>query len=569
MIPMLPEPGGWFAASTNSATAGTLYSFQIDDRIQVPDPASRFQPDDVHGPSEVIDPLAWVWQDGNWQGRPWEETILYELHVGSFTPQGTFLGVRERLDHLVDLGVSAIELMPVADFPGTRNWGYDGTLLFAPDSRYGRPEHLKALVQAAHTRGLMVFLDVVYNHFGPDGNYLDTYAPWFFTKRHTTPWGTALNYDGEHSDWVRQFFIHNALYWLEEYHLDGLRFDAVHTIFDGSQTDILVELAQRVRQTFGDRRHIHLVLENDNNDSIYLTRDENHRPRFYVAQWNDDFHHAFHVLLTNEASGYYVDYADDPLGHLARCLTEGFAYQGEPSKYRGHHTRGSISRGLPPTAFICFLQNHDQVGNRAFGERLDVLTDPRKMTAAITLLLLSPAIPLLFMGQEWGSRQPFRFFCDFRGVLRQAIVTGRREEFSQFPEFDSHALRERIPNPLALQTFEECVLDWDVCRLPTHQSWLTLYRRLLALRRQVIAPRLRSLGNVQATWSRLKDQAFVASWTLGEGAKLDVVANLGDTNVRSTYAPHASILYTTHPEDDARLRIDHLPPWSVTWYLSV
>ena len=367
---------GWFELVTDAASAGTQYRFRIDGAQEVPDPASRFQPQDVHGPSEVVDPNAFDWSDSAWHGRRWEEAVIYELHVGAFTSRGTFSAVRERLDYLADLGITAIELMPIADFPGQRNWGYDGVFLFAPDSIYGRPEDLKELVQGAHERGIMVLLDVVYNHFGPEGNYLRFYAPQFFTDRHRTPWGDGINFDGPESRVVRDFFIHNALYWLTEYHFDGLRLDAVHAIIDDSTPDILTELADAVRSSIEPDRHVHLILENDRNQARYLRRKEHCQPKWYTAQWNDDVHHALHVLITGERDGYYLDYSERPLDQLGRCLVEGFAYQGEVSLHRDGETRGEPSRGLPLSAFVSFLQNHDQIGNRAFGERITTCRRP-------------------------------------------------------------------------------------------------------------------------------------------------------------------------------------------------
>src|SRR5579863_9157148 len=334
-IPLERRDDGWFELITNVARPGTQYHFRINGEQEVPDPASRFQPHDVHGPSEVVQPDAFDWRDNAWRGRRWEEAVIYELHVGSFSSAGTFSAVRERLDYLADLGITAVELMPIADFPGRRNWGYDGVLLYAPDSCYGRPEDLKRLVQAAHERGLVVFLDVVYNHFGPDGNYLSVYSPQFFTNRHHTPWGDAINFDGPESRVVRDFFIHNALYWLEEYHLDGLRLDAVHAIADDSRPDIITELAEVVRQRINGERVVHLMLENADNATRYLGRDHEGRVTLYDAQWNDDIHHALHVLITGEHDGYYSDYAHEPLRHLCRCLSEGFAYQGEHSEFHG------------------------------------------------------------------------------------------------------------------------------------------------------------------------------------------------------------------------------------------
>jgi maltooligosyltrehalose trehalohydrolase len=355
--------GGWFQQENMSAAAGDLYQFRVNGNFLVPDPASRFQPDDIYGPSQIISAQGFDWQDSSWQGRPWEEVILYELHVGTFSPEGTFAGVETRLDYLVDLGITAIELMPVADFPGKFNWGYDGVLLFAPDSVYGHPDDLKRLVCSAHQKGLMVFLDVVYNHFGPEGNYLHVYArEAFFQQDLHTPWGAAINFSRAGSRTVRDFFIHNALYWLEEFQLDGLRFDAVHGIHDDSHPHILEEIAQAVAKGPGRERHIHLVLENDGNEARYLQRNRQGAPMYYTAQWNDDIHHALHVLITGEEEGYYRDYVGTPAYHLGRCLTEGFAYQGEPSRYRNGRPRGESSRMLPPTAFVSFLQNHDQVG---------------------------------------------------------------------------------------------------------------------------------------------------------------------------------------------------------------
>ena len=312
---------GWFELVTDAAKPGSLYRFRINGAQEVPDPASRFQPKDVHGPSEVVNPSAFEWRDQEWRGRPWQEAVVYELHVGTFTPSGTFRDVCDRLDYLVELGVTAIELMPLADFPGLRNWGYDGVFTFAPDSVYGRLEDLKQLIQSAHQRGLMVLLDVVYNHFGPEGNYLNLYAPQFFTDRHHTPWGKAINFDGPQSRVARDFFIQNALYWLKEYHFDGLRLDAVHTIVDESTPHILTELADTVRNSIDPLRHAHLVLENDFNQARYLRRAQDCRTRAYSAQWNDDIHHALHVILTGERDGYYSDYADQPLKHLERCLS--------------------------------------------------------------------------------------------------------------------------------------------------------------------------------------------------------------------------------------------------------
>ncbi len=561
----LEMPGvgeGWFELISRQARPGSRYQYHIDDRARVPDPVSRFQARDVHGPSEVIDPEAFDWSDDDWHGRPWEEAIIYELHVGAFTPEGTFRGVETKLDYLVDLGVTAVELMPVSDFPGRRNWGYDGVLPFAPDSQYGRPADLKHLIQAAHKRGLMVFLDVVYNHFGPEGNYLRAYAPQFFTDRHPTPWGEAINFYGPGSRVVRDFFIQNALYWLIEYHFDGLRLDAVDRIADTSAPDILTEIAQSVRRHISDR-HIHLVLENDDNAAHYLRSER----ELFNAQWNDDIHHALHVSLTGERDGYYADYADEPVRRLERCLTEGFDYQGEASAFRDRARRGEPSRNLPPTCFVSFLQNHDQVGNRAFGERILKLAGPCPVKAAMTILLLAPSPPLLFMGEEFAAGSPFLFFCDFGKDLAAAVTAGRRNEFSRFARFRDPNLRAQIPDPNAHDTFLKSRLDWDSLRKPEHKPWLDFYRGLLQIRRQRIVPLLRGITGNHSTGRMLSERALSATWVLANGAKLTLLANLADDSFRDSTKPAGTLLYAT-PETAAEQLGGTLPPWSAAWFLS-
>ena len=558
-FPATPTVAGWFELERGDTRAGDRYSFVIDGRQAVPDPASRWNPDDIHGASVVVDPLAFDWQDADWKGRPWHEVVLYELHIGTFTPEGTFAGVERRLDHLVDLGVTAVELMPVADFPGRRDWGYDGALLFAPDAAYGTPDDLKRLVQAAHARGLMVFLDVVYNHFGPEGNYLHLYAPQFFTERHHTPWGVAIDFQGPHSGAVRDFCVHNALYWLEEFHFDGLRLDAVHAIYDTAQRDILAEIAEAVRARLGADRHVHLVLENDDNCARHLCR----RPASgacYEAQWNDDIHHAFHVLLTGEDDGYYADYADDPLMHLGRCLAEGFAYQGEPSRYRGGHKRGEPSVALPATAFVSFLQNHDQVGNRAFGERLTVLADPAALATAQAVMLLAPAPPLLFMGEEWGTRRPFLFFCDFEPGLAPKVTAGRRAEFARFARFHDEAARSLIPDPSSPETFAASKLDWRECEQGPGAECFARYRHLLAVRRTEIVPHLAGMEGC-GRYRRLQGHGLAVDWTLGDGSRLHLVCNLSNGVVHDVTLPGGRTLYASHVLSGE----GSLPPWSVLW----
>ncbi len=571
LLTMEPAGDGWVELVTAEARAGSLYRYRIDGDQWVPDPASRFQPQDVHGPSEVVDPDSFLWRDDGWQGRPWEEAVLYELHLGTFSPEGTFAGAASRLDHLAELGVTAIELMPVADFPGRRNWGYDGVLPFAPDSGYGRPEDLKALIQSAHQRGLMVFLDVVYNHFGPEGNYLHLYAPAFFTERHQTPWGAGINFDGADSRAVRDFFIQNALYWLTEYRFDGLRLDAVHAIADDSRPDFLTELADAVRVGPGSERPVHLVLENDHNAARYLERGGDGRPRWYVAQWNDDCHHASHLLATGEDDGYYVDYADQPARHLGRCLAEGFAYQGETSRFRDGEVRGEPSAALPPSAFVNLLQNHDQVGNRAFGERISGLTSPEALGAMLSILLLAPSPPLLFMGQEWSATSPFLFFCDFGDDLAEAVTQGRRREFAHFARFGNPEARRSIPDPNDPATFLRSKLDWKERDREPQRDWLRLHRELLDLRRREIIPRLAGQQGGQGGYELIGERAIRVRWRLGEGSALTLIANLRDGElVQPTLAGHASgrALLARPDSASADLAAGRLPPWSVIWQLT-
>ncbi|HYZ39072.1 MAG TPA: malto-oligosyltrehalose trehalohydrolase, partial [Stellaceae bacterium] len=456
-IPMVREPNGWFSLSNELARPGDRYRFLVNGRAY-PDPASRYQPEGVHGPSEVIDPAAYDWGDASWRGRRWEEIVLYELHLGTFSDSGDFSGAMTHLDHIAELGATAVELMPVAAFPGDRDWGYDGVFLYAAATRYGRPEALKRLVDACHTRGLAIFLDVVYNHFGPEGNYLPAIAPDFFSQTRHTPWGAAIDFSGPHSRAVRDFFIENTLYWLEEFHFDGLRLDAVHAICDDSEPHILNEIATAVRRRLTDRE-VHLVLENDRNQSRYLRRSIS-RITGYTAQWNDDLHHVLQLQVTGDTVGYYGDYAAEPAKHLGRALAEGLAYQGEPSPFRGAKPRGEPAGDLPATAFVSFLQNHDQVGNQPFGTRIAARADEAALHAAIAIVLLAPQIPLLFMGEEWASSRPFAFFCDFEPGLREAVREGRRREFAHFPDFQEESSRERIPDPTALSTFLMSRLDW-------------------------------------------------------------------------------------------------------------
>ncbi|HZW95464.1 MAG TPA: malto-oligosyltrehalose trehalohydrolase [Candidatus Eremiobacteraceae bacterium] len=566
-LPLEASDQGWFELVTDAAKTGAQYRFRVDGAKAVPDPASRFQPHDVHGPSEVVDPNAFDWQDAAWRGRRWEEAVIYELHVGAFTRAGTFSAALEQLDYLADLGITAIELMPLADFPGLRNWGYDGVLPFAPDSTYGRPDDLKKLVQGAHQRGMMVLLDVVYNHFGPEGNYLNAYAPQFFTDRHRTPWGDAINFDGAGSRVVRNFFIHNAVYWLNEYHFDGLRLDAVDAIIDDSSPHILTELATVVRKSVEPDRHIHLILENDSNQARFLRRTEKCQTQGYTAQWNDDIHHALHVLLTGEGDGYYSDYSDRPLNQLGRCLVEGFAYQGEASLFRDGKTRGEPTTDLPLNAFVSFLQNHDQIGNRAFGERITTIADERAIRAAAAILLLAPSPPLLFMGEEFGAETPFLFFCDFEPGLAEAVAAGRRNEFARFARFNDPAARAGIPDPDAASTFEHSRLSWDDLTQPAHCQWFRFYRQMLKLRCQHIVSRLSNVCAIKAHYELHGDRGLSAHWEFPDRSELTLLANLGTTSLSGLTSSASRIIYASEGVDEIDALQGTLPACSVVWFL--
>ncbi len=553
-VVMQASGDGWHEAAVEVANEETHYAFRVDGHPLVPDPASRCNPDGVHGPSRLIDPSAYEWQAADWRGRPWHEAVVYELHLGTFTAEGTFSAAIDRLDDLVALGVTALEIMPVASFSGSHGWGYDGVLLFAPQASYGTPEEFKRLIDAAHVRGLMVLLDVVYNHFGPDGNYLHVYAPQFFNPKHQTPWGAAINFDGEANRTVRDFFIHNALYWLEEYQLDGLRLDAIHAIADDSKPHIVEELARAVRAGPGRDRHVHLVLENDLNQSRYLLREAEGAAPLASAQWNDDIHHAIHVIATGETDGYYADYAEAPLRQLGRTLAEGFAYQGEPSPYRDGELRGERSAHLPPLAFVDFLQTHDQVGNRAFGERLVHLAPEDRLRALTACVLLAPAVPMLFMGEEFAASSPFQYFCDFTGELAQAVTQGRRNEFGRFARFSDPAVRDRIPDPNDPATFARSKLDWSDCVAPVHARWLALYRELLAIRRERLVPLLPQVGGGSF---ELAGSALRVRWPVGKAGSLHLLAHLTDKAVPAPGLPPGIALYASHPIEG------ELPPWSV------
>ena len=513
---------GWWECSVPEAVAGTLYQWRINRELLVPDPASRQNPHGVEQASCVVDPLQFEW-DGDWSGRPWADVVLYELHVGAFTEEGTIAAATERLEALAALGITAIELMPVAAFPGRFGWGYDGVLPFAPHAAYGTPNEFKHFIQRAHRLGLMVFLDVVYNHFGPSGNYLGHYAPQFFSKRHSSPWGAAINFDGPASRVVRDFFIHNALYWVVEYRIDGLRLDAVHAIVDRSTPDILQEISSAVRAA-AHGRHVHLVLENENNGYGRLAAAP--EPGRYDGQWNDDFHHALHVALTGETRGCYHDYGHEPLNLLARSLTHGMLFEPSPRQPGGARQACREAPPQPLAAMVNFVNNHDQSGNRALGERLGQLVPPGAAPLALLLSLLTPATPMLFFGDEFGAVTPFLYFADWRGELRQAVRAGRQREFGHMAR-SSDGQPLDLPDPCDAASFHASRPDGARRHSPEGERELELVRTALALRRTHIAARQHLLLNGQHTAQRIGDTGLRVCWRYGDGRHLQLELNLG------------------------------------------
>ncbi|MBS2000132.1 MAG: malto-oligosyltrehalose trehalohydrolase [Cyanobacteria bacterium SZAS LIN-5] len=570
MTPMEAMGDGWFSA-TVAAKPGMLYKFVTGDGLAVPDPASRYQPEDVHGRSQIIDPTSFKWTDTDWRGLPWSETVLYELHVGTFTSEGTFAALSDKLDYLKEIGITAVELMPIADFPGKFGWGYDGVLPYAPESSYGTPDQLKMLIQQAHHKGMQVFLDVVYNHFGPEGNYLHAYAGEFFTDKHKTPWGAALNFEGRSE--VREFFIENALYWLEEYNIDGLRLDAVHAIKDNSSRHVLTELARRVTAGPGRERARHLVLENDDNIARFLERDKSRQPVLYAAQWNDDIHHAYHVLATGETGGYYADYLGNEIGKdtlslLGRALAEGFIYQNNASALRDGELRGEKSAHLPPTAFVSFIQNHDQIGNRAFGDRIASISNSEMLMALNAIQLLAPAIPLIFMGEEWAATTPFMYFCDLGPELAPLVTEGRRNEFAKFPEFSNPETRHKIPDPCSPETFGSSKLVWSDLEQTNHRSHLELVQSLLKLRREKLIPLIAKITSARAS---VDHNVLHVEWNAGKETILELFANLSkDTQTLKHSRQMEStrtILYESTIHLLTHLVNGSMPPYSVLWLM--
>lgn len=515
-VPLAKDTDGFFSGLLPDVRPGDLYRYRIDNAGPFPDPVSRFQPQGVHGPSEVIDPNPFAWTDASWGGVSLDNLVVYELHVGTFTPAGTFDGVRERLPYLAELGVTAIELMPLADFPGQRNWGYDGVDLFAPARCYGRPDDFRRLVDETHRHGLAVHLDVVYNHLGPDGNYLACYSPYYFSAKHHTAWGAAVNLDGPQSPPVRSFFIENALHWIHEYHIDGLRLDATHAMVDDGPRHFLAELVETVHAEAN--RPILLIAEDHRNLNTML-QPLGKGGWGLDGVWADDFHHEMRRFLAGDHEGYYRDYRGT-VADLADTIRQGWFYTGQMSVNR-QEKRGTDPTGIPPRRFVHCLQNHDQIGNRALGERLHQQIAPADYRAAVTLLLTAPSTPLLFMGQEWAAGTPFQFFTDHHPKLGKKVTEGRRREFSHFSAFSDPQAQQRIPDPQAAATFESSRLNWSERDQEAHAAVHRLYQALLKLRRD--EPALRGAAADRFRVAALGDLTLLLERSTAAGPTLLMV----------------------------------------------
>ncbi|MEA3188183.1 MAG: maltooligosyltrehalose trehalohydrolase [Chthoniobacter sp.] len=476
LLPLSLDASGYFHAFDMHGRAGDLYKFKLDGHDSLPDPASRWQPAGVLGPSQVIDPRAYKWSDEDWKRARFRDLVIYELHLGTFTPEGTFLAAIDKLAHIRELGATAIELMPIADFAGERNWGYDGVCLYAPAHAYGHPDDLRALVDAAHAEGLTVILDVVYNHLGPDGNFLGSYAPGYVDESRKTPWGGALRFDDPGFRPLRALFVANPIYWIEEFHIDGFRLDATHAILDESPRHLLEELTEAIHA-----RGAFAIAEDSRNDSrVVLPQKENGIG--FDGVWADDFHHVVRVSNTREDEGYLGDFRGS-LAELTETLRQGWLYRGQYSQAR-RGKRGTECRHVPPQRFVHCISNHDQVGNHAFGERLSHTISREAYLAASALLCLTPYTPLLFMGQEWAASTPFQFFTDHNAELGKLITAGRREEFKDFSLFQNPATLKKIPDPQNVRTFSDSKLIWDEVADPKKSKTLALYQACLAVRRE-------------------------------------------------------------------------------------
>ena len=544
---------GWHELVTPKAQAGSRYQYQLPDGTIIPDPASRFQPEDVAGPGEVIDPATFTWTDYEWRGRPWSQAILYEMHIGAFTPEGTFRAATEKLDYLADLGITAIELMTITDFAGTRGWGYDTVLPFAPDSAYGRPDDLKAFINAAHARGLQVIFDVVYNHFGPEGNYLPKYFPQICSAEHDTAWGKGFNFDGPGSEQVRAFFLHNALFWVEEYHADGLRLDASHMIIDHSPKHILDEIAEAVRAA-APGREVHLILEDEENVSPRLARTPDGATPLYTAQWNHDMSHLLSAAFGNLCPDR--DGNGDETEDAALMLAEGYVLTPTAKEHPDE-----LRCKVPPSAFIAYLQTHDLIGNRTAAERLDKLVPHPALRAATAIMLLLPQTPMLFMGQEWAASQPFPFFCDYHGDLAGKIRSGRCDFLHSLHNTDDLSA---APDPGAESTFRSAHLDWNELDQEPHKTELDWFRRILAVRRDRLMPLLQNVKDRCGKHTRLSPATFTITWHLGKDHTLTLQANLCDQSHDGFPPPEGEILWLEGTQQTPT----QLGPWSALWTLA-
>jgi maltooligosyltrehalose trehalohydrolase len=539
VVCMEPKQHGYHHATVQGISTGARYFYRLSSGKEFPDPVSRYQPEGVHGPSEVVD-RHFDWTDAHWFGHPIENYIIYELHVGTFTPEGTFDAAISHLNDLAEIGITAVELMPVAQFPGTRNWGYDGVYPFAVQNSYGGPCGLKKFVDACHKRGLAVVLDVVYNHIGPEGNYLPHFAP-YFTDRYKTPWGPALNFDDAHSDEVRRFFISNAIEWITDYHVDSLRLDAVHSILDHSALNFLEELGDAVHEQGATlNRRAYVIAESGLNDTRVI-RPAELGGYGLDAQWNDDFHHSLHTLLTKEREGYYVDFGD--FQHMAQAFSEGFVYSGNYSVTRGRR-HGNSSRGVPPARFVVFAQNHDQVGNRMMGDRLAQLVSIEAYKLASSAVLLSPFLPLLFMGDEYGETAPFQYFVSHSDPrLVEAVRSGRKQEFSRFE------WKGEPPDPQDEKTFQRSKLNHALKHDPRHQKLLAFHKTLLGLRKSIPALRCLSKDKMDVISFEEDRVLFVRRWN--GSSEVLTIFNFNDRQVRRLL---------TIPDGGWRKRLDSADP---------
>ena len=555
VVELADAGAGLFSGFVPGAGAGDRYRYRLDDDRELPDPASRFQPDGVHGPSQVVDPRAFGWHGRAVDRLDMAGLVIYEAHVGTFTPEGTFAGAAARLPELAALGVTALELMPIGDFPGARNWGYDGVALFAPARAYGTPDDLRRLVDGAHALGIGIILDVVYNHLGPDGAYLSAFSPFYFTERHHTPWGRGLNFDGEHSRMVRDFFVENACHWIHEYHMDGLRLDATHAIADDGPRHFLAELTDRVHASAAQAGRRVVVVAEDHRNLKRMLLPERDGGWGLDGVWADDFHHQTRRLLAGDDEGYYRDFSGRT-ADLAETIRRGWFYTGQRSGHLGE-PRGTDPSGVPAERFVICLQNHDQVGNRALGGRLHHEIEPAAYRAASALLLMAPETPLLFMGQEWAASTPFLYFTDHHAELGRLVTEGRREEFRHFAAFSDASVRDRIPDPQAASTFDKSRLRWEERESAPHALALNLYRALIGLRRS--EPAL--LGGSALCRRRPLDEGTLALLRRGPDADILLVVRLaGHGRVTLNDPGWAATWETVLTTEDAAFSRDPSPP---------